>query len=79
MGARRVDMEILVAENVPPVVEVHHDVVRKVRKCTYACELADAVPLVTRVLLSSVTGPSLDAGQHDAGQGEPDAAVDAGL
>lgn len=75
--ARHVDLEILVAEDLPPVVEVHHDVVA--RKCTYACALAE--PLVVQAQLGST--PSVDAGVDDAGAGTPDAtpdaAVDAGL
>jgi hypothetical protein len=71
-----VDMEILVAENLPPVVEVHHDVV--VQKCSSACELA--APLSVRVQLgSAVEPPSVDGGKDDASAGVLDAAADAAL
>jgi hypothetical protein len=70
----RVDMEILVAESLPPVVEVHHNVV--VQKCSYACELA--APLLVRVNVGSATeSSSADAGEGDAGDSVLDAAVDA--
>jgi hypothetical protein len=71
-SVRHVDLEILVAENLPPLVEVHHDVV--VQKCTYDC--ARGEPLVARVQLSPAAPP--DAGA-DGGEGVPDATVDAAL
>ena len=71
------DLEILVADELPPVGQVHHNVVT--RKCTYACALAE--PLVVQAQLGSA--PCVDAGADDAGAGTPDAspgaAVDAGL
>ncbi|HKO89643.1 MAG TPA: hypothetical protein VJU61_00730, partial [Polyangiaceae bacterium] len=71
-----VDLEILVAEELPPVVEVHHDVV--VQKCSVGCSLA--APLSVRVQMgSAVEPPGLDAGVRDASDGRLDAAADAVL
>lgn len=70
----RVDVEILVAEDLPPVVEVHHNVV--VQKCTYVCE--QAAPLTVPVQVGSAAKPStVDAGEDDAGNVALDATVDA--
>ena len=74
-GALRVDMEILIAENLPPVVEVHHDVV--VRKCSYSCPIGE--PLAVPVRVSGAAESERDAGAVDAGERTPDAATDAAL
>lgn len=71
----RLDMEILVAETLPPVVEVHHRVV--VEKCSYACERA--APLAVRVQVSVGEPSSVDAGKGDAGGSALDAGPDAAL
>ena len=70
-SVRHVDMEILVAENLPPVVEVHHDVV--VQKCDYACAIGE--PIVVPVQVPSAPQSERDAGPADAGKAAPDAAL----
>jgi hypothetical protein len=69
----RVDAEILVAEALPPLVEVHHDVV--VQKCSIACSIAE--PIVVPVHFPGVADAGADAGSADAGEGALDAATDA--
>jgi hypothetical protein len=70
-GAFHVDVEILVAENLPPVVEIHHDVL--VQKCSYVCALGE--PLTVPVHLRSAPESERDAGDG----GTSDAATDAAL
>lgn len=70
---RRVDMEIVVADDLPPLVEVHHDVV--VQKCSYGCDVA--APLVAQVQLSSGMDAGVDAADGDSGVGHSDASADA--
>jgi hypothetical protein len=74
-GVLRVDMEILIAEDLPPVVEAHHDVV--VQKCSYIC--AKGEPLAVPVRVRSAAESERDAGAADAGERAPDAATDAAL
>lgn len=63
-GVLRVDMEILIAENLPAMVEVHHDVV--VRKCSYSCPIGE--PLAVPVRVRSAAESGRDAGAADAGE-----------
>jgi hypothetical protein len=72
-GALRVDLEILIAENLPAVVEVHHDVV--VQKCSYSCPIGQ--PLTVPVRVRSSAASERGAGAADAGERTPDAATDA--
>jgi len=80
-SVHHVDMEILIAEGLPPLVEVHHDVV--VQKCSLACPMGE--PLSTPVHIPSAADSERDGGAGDAGdaadagEGAPDAATDAAL
>lgn len=70
-----VDLEILLTEELPPLVEVHHTVV--VQKCLFDCE--QAAPLRVEVQFAP-EAPSVDAGASDSGasgSGAADAAPDA--
>ena len=59
-----------IAENRPPVVEVHHDVV--VKKCSYECPIGE--PLAVPVRFLSAAESERDSGPADAGEGTLDAA-----
>lgn len=74
-GVQRVDIEILIAEKLPAVVEVHHNVV--VQKCDFSCPIGE--PLTVPVRVRSAAESERDAGGTDAGEGAPDAATDAAL
>jgi hypothetical protein len=63
-------MEMVVADDLPPVVEVHHEVL--VQKCTYSCNVA--AHLVAQVQVGSAIKVGVDAGEDDAGEGSLDAA-----